>query len=89
MTHGREPIPLRLPVLDAEEPARLATWLVEPGDPVEAGDRVAEVLLPGVLVYLNAPVTGTFTKAERPAGATANTGDVLGWIDPACGAELC
>jgi pyruvate/2-oxoglutarate dehydrogenase complex dihydrolipoamide acyltransferase (E2) component len=89
MSRSAGSIAIELPALDAEGPVRVATWLVEPGDAVEAGDRVAEVLLPGVLVYVSAPAAGTFLRAERPAGTTASAGDVLGWIDPACEAGSC
>jgi pyruvate/2-oxoglutarate dehydrogenase complex dihydrolipoamide acyltransferase (E2) component len=74
-------IPVLLPDLGGEEPVRVATWLVEPGETVETGDRLVEVLLPGVLVYVTAPAAGTLAAVERRQGAHAAPGDVLAWVE--------
>lgn len=73
-------VPITLPDLGAPG-AVLSLWYVRPGDRVFEGDRVAEVLLPGLTFDVPAPVTGVL--AERFALPTdpVTTGQVLGWVE--------
>jgi pyruvate/2-oxoglutarate dehydrogenase complex dihydrolipoamide acyltransferase (E2) component len=74
-------IPVILPDLGAG-PVRFGLWLVELGDPVYQGDRVAEVWLTGVSVDIAAPVTGRFTDRVAWPRDVLTPGQVLGYVEP-------
>ena len=59
----------------------LAGWLVEVGEPVRAGDRVAELTVPGLLVDAPAPADGTLVRQNVPVGGRVEPGEPLGWIE--------
>lgn len=63
--------------------ARVSAWFVEAGDSVHAGERLVEVLIPGGTFDVSAPVSGTLSRIAKPLDAVVNTGDTLGWIEPA------
>ena len=63
-----------------EAEIRVSCWFVEPGDVVETGDRIAELMLPGITFEVPSPLAGIVSGIERPAGTTVHVGDVLGWI---------
>jgi 2-oxoglutarate dehydrogenase E2 component (dihydrolipoamide succinyltransferase) len=76
-------VPVQLPELGtAGEPVRVCCWLVDPGDDVDAGERIVEVLVRGMTFDVAAPVSGTITRVEKSLNAVVATGDVLGWIAP-------
>jgi pyruvate/2-oxoglutarate dehydrogenase complex dihydrolipoamide acyltransferase (E2) component len=54
-------VPVRLPDLGAS-PVRFGLWVVEPGEHVYEGDRVAEVLLAGACIDVAAPATGRLVE---------------------------
>src|SRR5262245_53023745 len=59
------PTPVKLPDLGtAARAIRLSAWFVEPGDRVDAGDRLLEVLISGVTCDVTAPVAGVVTRLE-------------------------
>jgi pyruvate/2-oxoglutarate dehydrogenase complex dihydrolipoamide acyltransferase (E2) component len=64
---------MRVPIVppDLGTPARLSLWCVKPGDDVRRGDRIAEVVIPGVLADVLAPASGIL--AER----TTHVGEVI------------
>jgi pyruvate/2-oxoglutarate dehydrogenase complex dihydrolipoamide acyltransferase (E2) component len=73
--------PILLPDLKATgDVIRISCWLAEPGDTVEEGDRIVEVLVPGVTFDVSAPTSGTLTRIEKLIDAEVTPGDVLGWI---------
>ena len=72
------PAPGRLPAGCAPT---LAGWLVEVGEPVRAGERVAELTVPGLLVDAHAPVGGTLVRRNFAAGARVEPGEPLGWVE--------
>ena len=62
-------IEVRLPELaDAMTSATLTTWLKEPGDPVTAGEPIAEVETDKTTVELEAPAGGVLAEIRVPAG---------------------
>ncbi|MCZ2344186.1 MAG: lipoyl domain-containing protein [Bacteroidales bacterium] len=73
-----EPIPL--PDLGSPT-ARVSLWHVRPGERVYAGDRLVEVLIPGTLIDIPAPVTGTVLEWLAFPQDTLHPGDSLGSID--------
>lgn len=72
-------VPVRLPNLGTGL-IRFSLWLVEPGDPVYEGDRLAEVLLPGAAVDVAAPATGIFVERLAAPRDTVTPGQVLGFV---------
>ena len=66
----------------AGEPVSLVAWLVEPGDTVEAGDRLLEVAIPGITCDVCAPASGVVGRLEKAIDAQVLPGDVLAWIEP-------
>lgn len=76
-------IPVPLPDLGtAGEPVSLAAWLVEPGDAVDLGDRMLEVVTPGITCDVCAPAAGIVRRLEKAIDAKVMPGDVLAWIEP-------
>ncbi len=71
-------VPITLPELVVA--ARFSLWHVRPGDRVDEGDRVAEVLLPGATVDVAAPATGTMGEAVVGPNEGVAAGAVLGWM---------
>lgn len=63
-----------------EEPLRVSAWLVDVGQTVIAGDRVVEVLVPGITFDIAAERTGEIIEITRPVDAVVSTGEILGWI---------
>lgn len=75
-------IPVLMPELHAApEPVWISTWLVEPGDAVAEGDRLVEVLMPGVTFDVSAPADGLLTEIVKPTGATVQPQDILAWLE--------
>jgi pyruvate/2-oxoglutarate dehydrogenase complex dihydrolipoamide acyltransferase (E2) component len=70
--------PITLPDLGVG--AVLSLWHVRPGDPVFEGDRVAEVLLPGVTFDVPAPRTGVLAERLAMPNDPVTAGQVLGTI---------
>ena len=60
--------------------ARLSGWLVEIGERVHAGDRLVELLLPGLTYDVPAPATGQLVQTAITAG-DVRPGDHLGTIE--------
>lgn len=58
----------------------VSLWLVEIGEWVEAGDRVVELLIPGITWDVASPVAGQLDEIVSNAGARVRPGDVLGWL---------
>jgi pyruvate/2-oxoglutarate dehydrogenase complex dihydrolipoamide acyltransferase (E2) component len=69
------------PDLGCAEPVRVSAWLVEVGETVREGDRLVELLLPGVTYDVAAPATGRLVEVRSPLNATVATGNVLGEIE--------
>lgn len=76
-------LPLTLPELGARDcPLRISAWFVDEGDRVEAGDRIAEVVTPGISCDITATTGGRLVRIERPLDTIVHTGDVLAWVQP-------
>lgn len=72
------PDPGRLP---AGEVPTLAGWLAEVGEAVRAGERVAELAVPGMLFDAVSPADGTLVRSNVAAGDRVPPGKPLGWIE--------
>jgi pyruvate/2-oxoglutarate dehydrogenase complex dihydrolipoamide acyltransferase (E2) component len=78
------PIPVTLPDLGAAgQPLRISAWFVEVGDHVEAGERLVEVVVPGITCDVPTPVAGQVIQIEKDLDAPVSPGDILVWIEPA------
>lgn len=75
------PVPICLPDLGTDH-AQLSLWLVSPGEHVYEGDRVVEVIIPGTVIDVSAPVTGRLLERIQFANDRLTTGQVLGTIEP-------
>ena len=72
-------VPIELPDLGAPR-AVLSLWYARVGDRVFAGDRVAEVLIPGATVDVPAPVGGVVVAQAVLANDPLVAGQVIGEI---------
>jgi pyruvate/2-oxoglutarate dehydrogenase complex dihydrolipoamide acyltransferase (E2) component len=74
-------IPISLPdVLSADEAIVFGQWLVEEEATVLSGERIAEVLSAGVLVYVGAPAEGTLIRDNLMPGSPLTITSTLGLI---------
>lgn len=60
---------------------RVSSWLIDVGDTVETGDRVAELSLKGMTFDVAAPLAGTLQRISKTVDTVVAPGDILGWID--------
>ncbi len=58
-----------------------AGWLVETGEAVRRGERVAELTIPGLLVDALSPADGTLVRQNVLAGARLDANEPLGWVE--------
>jgi len=72
-------VPITLPDLGSPR-AVLSLWYVRPGDRVYEGDRVAEVLVPGLTFDVPSPATGVLGERLALPNDPVTTGQVLGEI---------
>ncbi|WP_339726961.1 lipoyl domain-containing protein [uncultured Gimesia sp.] len=78
------PTPIVVPLLgNADRRLTVSLWLTRVGEQVASGDRVVELLMPGVTFDVEAPCTGTIIGCECQPGVEVEAGTVLGWIEPA------
>lgn len=61
--------------------ATFSLWHVRVGDRVVEGDRVAEVLIPGLAFDVSAPASGRLAEASAAPNDPLTPGAVLGVID--------
>ena len=78
-----EALPVRLPSSIADETEiLLRQWLVEAGDEVHAGERIAEVSVPGALVVVVSPCDGRVESLCGSPRSTLSFGQPVAWIRP-------
>lgn len=74
-------VPIVLPELGSRgQPIQFVQWLVRAGDHVLEQDRVAEVLLGGVLFHVTAPAEGIIHHLIESEDVLIRPGDTLGSI---------
>jgi pyruvate/2-oxoglutarate dehydrogenase complex dihydrolipoamide acyltransferase (E2) component len=61
--------------------ATFSLWHVRPGDHVTAGDRVAEVLIPGAIYDVGAPASGVLVERTAQPGDPLAPGQTIGEIE--------
>jgi pyruvate/2-oxoglutarate dehydrogenase complex dihydrolipoamide acyltransferase (E2) component len=77
-------VPVTVPEVDRRTRSlQLVQWLVDPGAKVHTGDRIAELLVAGVVFHLPSPVDGVIRRVAIRAHSRVGIGDVLGWIEAA------
>jgi len=75
------PTPIVIPVLGADElPVMISSWLVDPGESVETGDRLVELLVAGVTFDVAATAAGVLQAVERDVNSQVAPGEIIGWI---------
>ena len=81
--HPPNEVAIRLPDLNAAtEVVRVSCWLVNLNDTVSTGDRLVEVILPGLTFDISSPTCGTVCRIEKGFDSVIQAGDILGWIRP-------
>jgi 2-oxoglutarate dehydrogenase E2 component (dihydrolipoamide succinyltransferase) len=84
--NSKHEIPIVLPELGiAGVAVQVAAWYVEPGDAVDQGEPILEVMIPGITCDIPAPAAGIITRLAQPLDATISPGDILAWLAPANG----
>ncbi len=73
-------VPIVVPELGADG-VMFSLWHVRVGDRVTAGDRVAEVLIPGAIFAVGAPVSGVLVERTAQSGTPLTTGQTIGAIE--------
>jgi pyruvate/2-oxoglutarate dehydrogenase complex dihydrolipoamide acyltransferase (E2) component len=81
-----EMVPIILPDLGTDR-AVLSAWYVHLGEAVYAGDRVAEVLIPGATVDISAPIDGVLVERQAGVDQLVFPGSVLGYLSPLAAEE--
>ena len=61
---------------------KLVSWLRAIGDKVEAGETIAEIETDKAVVEVEAPVSGTLTRIDKPVGEVVPMGGRIGGITP-------
>ncbi|HLJ10175.1 MAG TPA: lipoyl domain-containing protein [Planctomycetaceae bacterium] len=69
------------------EPVHVSAWFVEPGDTVEAGERILEVVVPGVTCDVCSPASGTIIRLAKAIDAPALPGEVVAWLAPSASTD--
>jgi pyruvate/2-oxoglutarate dehydrogenase complex dihydrolipoamide acyltransferase (E2) component len=83
-SHPGQLIPVVLPDLGTDGAAvRVSAWFVEPGDDVEAGESILEVVTPGLTCDVCSPVAGRIDRLVGALDALVLPGDVVAWLEPA------
>lgn len=67
--------------VDASVQALVDKWLVQPGDTVQAGQPLANVVLVKSNLEITAPSSGRVAQIRVPAGATFGRGAVLATLE--------
>lgn len=76
-----ESIAVVAPDLGSAEPVRVSGWLVDVGETVRAGDRLVELLMPGVTYDVPAPASGRLAELTAATNSAVRPGDLLGRIE--------
>jgi pyruvate dehydrogenase E2 component (dihydrolipoamide acetyltransferase) len=63
-----------------DEQSEVVEWLKSPGDPVEEGEPLVNVLSDKATVEIPAPDSGILVEVAVPAGSSVPAGTVLAWI---------
>jgi pyruvate/2-oxoglutarate dehydrogenase complex dihydrolipoamide acyltransferase (E2) component len=67
--------------LDRNQPLLLSVWFAMPGDFIEEGDRLAEVLTVGATFDVPAPASGRLATIVAYPDDRLKPGQVLGWLE--------
>lgn len=74
--------PILVPQLGcAGQYLKLSLWLSRVGEQVITGDRIVELLIPGITFDVESPCSGIIVSCEFQSGAKVREGSVLGWIE--------
>ena len=74
--------PILVPQLECEDQRlSVSLWLMRVGEEVNQGDRIVELLIPGVTFDVAAPCSGILASCDCRPGDEVHEGAVLGWIN--------
>jgi pyruvate/2-oxoglutarate dehydrogenase complex dihydrolipoamide acyltransferase (E2) component len=78
---NNSPIRVVLPDLGtAGEAVRISAWFVDPGDDVEAGEPILEVVTAGITCDVCSPSSGRIDRLVSAIDAPVLPGDVVAWL---------
>jgi pyruvate/2-oxoglutarate dehydrogenase complex dihydrolipoamide acyltransferase (E2) component len=81
-TPSAPPTAIPLPDLGtAGEAVRVSAWFVDPGELVEAGDPILEVVMPGMTCDVCSPFSGRLVRILKDIDAMVLPGDEVAWVD--------
>ncbi|MDB5386162.1 MAG: hypothetical protein JWM11_1808 [Planctomycetaceae bacterium] len=73
--------PITMPEIGAGQlPVQVSSWLVETGEFVFEGDRIVELLVPGMTFDVRAPADGKLIRIDKSSGANVKAGETLGQL---------
>lgn len=72
-------VPIAVPELGSPS-IRFSLWHVAVGDTVVEGDRVAELVIPGAIFDVSAPVSGTLIERTAQPGDAVVVHQVIGTL---------
>lgn len=80
---SRRLLAIRVPELGEEPgPVRVSSWLVSVDEAVSSGDRLVELVIPGVTIDVASNCDGMVEQIVLAEGASVSPGCVLGWLRP-------
>ena len=72
---------IRVPQIGADrDRVEVGAWLVDVGQNFVAGDRLVELVLPGVVFHVAAEKSGRIVEMKRHSGAAVREGEMLAII---------
>lgn len=75
-------VAVALPALGtAGEAVFVSAWFVEPGDSVEAGEPILEVVTAGITCDVCSPAAGRISRLTKEIDAPVLAGDVVAWVE--------
>lgn len=61
----------------------VSAWFVETGDLVETGEKILEVMIPGMTCDVCSPVAGRITRVVAELDDRLLPGTIVAWLAPA------
>lgn len=68
------------PIITPDCAGVLGSWQVEVGDELAEGEVVVELLIPGIVRDLYAPVSGRLVSILRGESSPVEAAETIGWI---------
>jgi len=84
VSSGESEIPIVLPDLGTEgSTVGVSAWFVETGDLVETGEKILEVVIPGMTCDVCSPAAGRIARVVAELDDRLMPGTIVAWLAPA------